>query len=65
VIYWSGANTLHRGAFVGFICWLGFMAAPLFAETNYEKRPYKLFAINSGYWLVSMLLSGVVLAVWR
>ena len=65
VIYWSGANTLHRGAFVGFICWLGFMAAPLFAETNYEKRPYKLFAINSGYWLVAMLISGVVLACWR
>jgi hypothetical protein len=38
---------------------------PLFFEKLYERRPYKLFAINAGYWLVALLCSGVVLAVWR
>ncbi|MGD0522333.1 MAG: DUF1761 domain-containing protein [Terracidiphilus sp.] len=65
VVLWAGAWTWHRGAVVGAICWLGFIAAPLFAQHLYEKRPLKLFAINAGYWLVALAISGVVLAVWR
>lgn len=65
VVIWAGADTIPHGLFIGFICWLGFVAAPLLSETMYEKRPGKLFAINSGYWLLSMLISGALLAVWR
>jgi len=65
VVHWANAVTLHRGLFIGFICWLGFVAAPLLSETMYEKRPGKLFLINSGYWLLSMLISGALLALWR
>jgi hypothetical protein len=65
VVLWSGATTIHWGAIIGFICWLGFIAAPIFAETIYEQRPWKLFAINTGYWLVALLGSGCLLAVWH
>jgi hypothetical protein len=65
VVLWSGATTICQGAFIGFICWLGFIAAPLFAETIYEQRPYRLFALNTGYWLVALLGSGCLLAVWH
>ncbi|MGA3264370.1 MAG: DUF1761 domain-containing protein [Terracidiphilus sp.] len=65
VVYWASARNWHRGAVIGFICWLGFIAAPLFAQHLYEKRPCKLFAINAGYWLLALVISGVVLAVWR
>ena len=65
VVAWSGVGTVGWGAVIGFICWLGFIAAPLLSETLYEKRPYRLFAINSGYWLVSLLISGALLAVWQ
>jgi hypothetical protein len=65
VVLWSGATTIGSGAFIGFICWLGFIAAPLFSETIYEQRPWKLFAINTGYWLAALLGSGCLLAVWH
>ena len=65
VIIWSGVTTCCWGAFIGFICWLGFVAAPLFSEKMYEQRPMQLFAINSGYWLVCLVGSGVLLAVWQ
>ena len=65
VVAWSGVGTVGWGAVIGFICWLGCIAAPLLSETLYEKRPYRLFAINSGYWLVSLLISGALLAVWQ
>jgi hypothetical protein len=47
------------------ISWLGFIAAPSFAQGIYEGRPFKLFAINTGYWLVGLLITGALLAVWR
>jgi hypothetical protein len=64
-IAWSGAGTWKQGAFVGFISWLGFIAAPNVAQGIYEGRPFKLFAINTGYWLVGLLITGALLAVWR
>jgi hypothetical protein len=64
-ILWSGAARFGGGAFVGFIEWLGFIAAPNFAQGIYEGRPFKLFAINTGYWLVGLLIAGGLLAVWQ
>jgi hypothetical protein len=41
------------------------MSPPLFAQHIYEKRPFRLFAINAGYWLVAMMVSGGILGWWR
>jgi len=38
---------------------------PLFSETLYERRSFKLFAINAGYWLVALLITGGLLAAWH
>ncbi len=65
VVLWSGATTITCGAFIGFICWLGFIAMPLLAETIYEQRSYKLLTINAGYWLAAVVGSGGLLAGWR
>jgi hypothetical protein len=65
IILWSGAESAEWGALIGFIAWAGFMAAPLSASYIYEGRPFKLFAINTGCWLVALLLSGGLLAVWH
>ncbi len=65
VILWSGAATFEWGALIGFICWLGFFAAPNLPQGLYENRPFKLFAINNGYWLVGLIVVGGLLAVWH
>ena len=65
VVAWSGAGTLGWGAFIGFIAWLGFFAAPNFPQGIYENRPLGVFLINSGYWLVGLVGVGGLLAVWR
>jgi hypothetical protein len=64
-ILWSGASTYLMGAFIGFLSWLGFFAAIQLPQGIYESRPFRLFAINGGYWLVGLLLIGALLAVWR
>lgn len=65
VVLWSGAAGWCWGAFIGFFCWLGFIAGPFLAQHFYEQRSYKLYAINAGYWLAALLGSGMVLASWR
>ncbi|HEY1256901.1 MAG TPA: DUF1761 domain-containing protein [Terracidiphilus sp.] len=65
VVKWSGADCIAMGLFIGFICWLGFVVPPIFSETIYEQRSFKLLAINSGYWLCALLGSGALLAVWQ
>lgn len=64
LILWSGATTFGWGALVGTIAWIGFFAAPNLPQGIYENRPFKLFAINNGYWLVGLPLIGGLLAIW-
>ena len=65
LVLWSGAETFGMGALVGFIAWAGFIAGPNIPQGIYEARPFKLFAINGGYWLVGLVLSGGLIAAWR
>jgi hypothetical protein len=65
MVSWAEATTWGMGAFIGFLCWLGFIAAPSFPQGLYERRPAILFLINTGYWLVGMLVTGAVVAIWR
>jgi len=64
-IVWSHTVTWGRGALIGFIVWIGFFAAPNLPQGIYENRPFKLFAINNGYWLVGLLIVGALLGCWR
>jgi hypothetical protein len=64
-VLWSGAASYGEGAFVGFLSWLGFFAATQFPQGIYEGRPFKLFLINAGYWLLGLLVIGGLLARWR
>jgi len=65
ILNWAHADTLHFALFIGFLCWLAFIAAPNFAQGLYEQRPFILFAINSGYWLTCLLISAPLIALWR
>ncbi len=65
LVLWANAGSWRGGSFIGFLVWLGFFAAPNFPQGIYESRPFKLFAINNGYWLVGLVIIGILLAVWR
>jgi Protein of unknown function (DUF1761) len=64
-IRYAEASTLLQGLAVGFFCWLGFIAVATITTVTYEKKPFALFLLNNGYLLISLLLMGAILAVWR
>lgn len=65
IVSWSGAITLLRGAWVGFLVWLGFVAITQGVNTVFAGTQKKLWAINTGYFLVVLLINGAILAAWR
>ncbi len=57
--------TALRGAEVGVLCWLGFAGATSYGTGLFSIQPKLLWLINSGYNLVSLVIAGAILAVWR
>jgi hypothetical protein len=63
-VRYAGATTVPQGMAVGFFNWLGFVAVVTIGTVTYERRPFKLFLLNNGYLLISLLVMGAMLAVW-
>lgn len=61
VLAYSEATTVAEGLQGAFWMWLGFVAVVLMGSILWEGKSWKLFAINSGYYLVSLLIMSVVL----
>ena len=54
-----------RSTLVAILCWIGFTAATSFATVLFSGTPRKLWAINSGYNLVSFIIAALILTFWR
>ena len=64
-IAFAQASTLVGGAWVGFMCWFGFAGTTSFVHSLFALRPTKLWLIDTGYTLVSFILAGIILAIWK
>lgn len=64
-VVYAGATTALKGAIVGFWLWLGFVAIPQKVNTLFAGTRKKLWAINTGYFLVVLLINGALFAVWK
>ena len=65
IILWAHGTRIRFGILIGFIAWVGFIAAEMYPQRIYEGRPFGYFLIVGGYWLVGLLVIGGLLAFWR
>jgi hypothetical protein len=65
VIEHYGAATISGGALVGALCWVGFAGATSYGSSLFSFKPKALWAIDSGYNLVSFVVAGAILALWH
>lgn len=61
----TNVTTFGNGLLLGLILWVGFVAASTVSDTVFAGRPWKLWKLNTGYYLVVLLVNSAVLAVWR
>lgn len=59
-----GISGISIGLYAGFWNWLGFIAPVTVASVLFETRPWKYWFITGGYYLVVLLINGMILASW-
>ena len=60
-----GISGWMPGAKIGLVAGVCFCATAICNSYLYEKRPFGLHLINSGYNVVGCIIAGIILAVWR
>ncbi len=61
----SNSSTLLDGMILAFWMWLGFVVTTFLSEVLFAKKPWKMFFIQSGYYLATLMVMGAILAIWR
>mgnify|MGYP001575846479 FL=1 len=63
-IDYTGSTTASGGAQTGFWLWLGFIAPIQLGMVLWEGKPIKLYILNILHYLVTLMVMGVILAIW-
>ncbi len=56
---------LAAGLKGGFFNWLGFVVPITLSTVLWDGKPWKLWCLNSTYYLIQLLIFGAILASWR
>jgi|ERR1017187_5099677 hypothetical protein len=52
------------GLMGGFFGWLGYIAPVTLSTKLYEKKPWGLWLLDNSFWLISLLVMGIILSLW-
>lgn len=61
----TGKQTALRGIKVGALLWTGFALTTCSTEYIFEVRPISLWLVNTGFWLIGMMLMGAIVGAWK
>ncbi len=59
-----GVSGLNAGLQAGLWNWLGFIAPVTLGTVLWDGKPWKLWFLTNGYYLLSLLMMGSIIAVW-
>lgn len=62
---YSNTTGFNAGLMVGFWNWLGFIAPVTLGSVLWEGKSWNLWVLNNGHNLLSLVVMGVILAVWK
>lgn len=63
--YFSDTSAQMQGIYTVFWAWLGFVVTTLISGPLFAKTSWKLFFLNIGNQLVTLLVMGAILGYWR
>lgn len=58
------STTIRSGIISAVLCWLGFVVTTMSVNNAFGGRKTALTAIDSGYWLLAMIVSGAVIGAF-
>jgi hypothetical protein len=63
-VQYAGAATLGDGALIGLLAWLGFVATTSMNSVLWEGESKELYLFNNAHVMLTLMVSGAILAVW-
>lgn len=60
----SNVSTVASGIRLSFLCWFGFILAPMIINSMFEGKSIKLLLVDSGHHLIVILIFGIILGAW-
>jgi hypothetical protein len=64
-VVYTQSKTAFDGLQTAWWSWVGFVATTSLINSLFAGRSWKLYLIDVGYFLISLLSMGIILAVWR
>lgn len=64
MIKYNGLTDFVSAASLAFFIWLGFYAPVMVGAVIWEGKPWKLYFINITHYLVALIVSSYILAIW-
>ncbi len=61
---YTNMSGIGGGLMGGFFGWLGYIAPVTLTTKLYEKKPWGLWLLDNAFWLISLLVMGMILSSW-
>jgi hypothetical protein len=61
----SGEQTARRGILCAVVIWFGFIATSWAKAYIFEVRTLQIYAIDTGYHLIELMLIGAIVGAWK
>lgn len=58
-------NNVLQGLAASLVIWFGFTALTTIGNTLYQRQSLKFWWLNASYFLVIMIINGVILSAWK
>jgi hypothetical protein len=65
LIKYLPVTSILNGAYVGFLVWLGFVVTTQFSAVIWAKKPLGAFAVDITCYLITLVVSGAILAFFK
>ena len=65
LVSWVGVASVPRGALLGLLVWVGFLATLGLTAHMFSEKRLSTYLIDAGYQLVYSVVMGVIVATWR
>jgi len=58
-------NSIGNGIVIALVLWFGFTALTTIGNTLYQRQSWKFWWLNSSFFLIVMVINGIILSVWK
>lgn len=65
LMVWTGGDSLVDGFMIGLLSGISFVLAPFVINNLFERRSKSLLTINVLYHALGLIISGIIIGLWR